>query len=73
MNEADMCRKQVVPLLQKWQYMRQLYPAFPPDIIHQTASGNAALNVRSTLSSKPETLSRIFTLDALAMAAPGSA
>jgi hypothetical protein len=66
MNEADTCRKQAVPPLQNWQYMRQFYLAFPPDKIRQTVSGKSALNIRSTLSSKSETLSRIFTLDALA-------
>ena len=70
MNEADTCRKQVVPLLQNWRYMRQFHVAFPPDKIRQTASGKSALNIRSTLSSKSETLSRIFTLDALAGAFP---
>ena len=66
MNEADTCREQVVPLLQNWQYMRQFYLAFPQDKIRQTVFGKSALNIRSTLSSKFETLSRIFTLDALA-------
>jgi hypothetical protein len=66
MNEADTCRKQVVPLLQNWQYMRQVDVAFQPDKIRQTLSDKSALNIRSTLSSKSETLSRIFTLDALA-------
>jgi hypothetical protein len=70
MNEADTCRKQVVPLLQNWQYMRQFYLAFPPDRIGQTLSGKSALNIRSTLSSKSETLSRILALDALAGAFP---
>jgi hypothetical protein len=72
MNEADTCRKQVVPLLQNWQHMRQFDVAFPPDKIRQTASGKSALNIRSTLSSKSETLSRIFTLDALAGVFPVS-
>ena len=71
MNEADTCCKQVVPLLQNLQYRRQFYLAFPPDKICQTVSGKSALNIRSTLPSKSETLSRIFTLDALA--ATGSA
>ena len=66
MNEADTCRKQVVPLLQNWHYIRQFYLALLPDKIRQTVSGKSALNTRSTLSSKSETLSRIFTLDALA-------
>jgi hypothetical protein len=70
MNEADTCRKQVVPLLQNLQYMRQFYLAFPPDKIRQTVSGKTALNIRSTLSSKSETLSRISTLNALAGAFP---
>jgi len=46
--------------------MRQFYVAFPPDKSRQTASGKSAFNIRSTLSSKSETVSRIFTLDALA-------
>jgi hypothetical protein len=70
MNEADTCRKQVVSLLQNPQYMRQFRVAFPPDKICQTVSGKSALNIRSTLSSKSETLSRIFTLDTLAGAFP---
>ena len=41
---------------QNSQYMRQFYVAFPPD------------KIRQTLSSKSETLSRIFTLDPLAEA-----
>ena len=51
---------------QNLQYMRQFYVAFPQDRIRQTASGKSALNIRQTLSSKSETLSRISTLDALA-------
>lgn len=62
-----------MPLLQNLQYMLQFDVAFPPDKIRQTVSGESALNIRSTLSNKSETLSRIFTLDALAMAATGSA
>jgi len=42
MSEADTCRKQVVPLLQNWQYMRQFYLVFPPDKIRQTVSGTSA-------------------------------
>jgi hypothetical protein len=53
--------------------MCQFYVAFPPDKICQTLSGKSALNIRSTLSNKSETLSRIFTIDALAMAATRSA
>jgi len=50
--------------------MRQFRVAFPPDKIRQTVSGKSASNIRSTLSSKSETLSRIFTLDALSEAFP---
>jgi hypothetical protein len=70
MNEADTCRKQAVPLLQNLRHMRQFRMAFPPDKIRQTVSGKSALNIRSTLSRKSETLSRIFTLDALGEAFP---
>jgi hypothetical protein len=50
--------------------MRQFRVAFPPDKIRQTVSGESALNTRSTLSSKSETVSRIFILDVLAGAFP---
>ena len=63
MNEAVTCRKQAVPLLQNPRHMRQFRVAFPPDKIRQTVSGKSALNIRPTLS-------RIFTLDALAGAFP---
>jgi len=55
---------------QNLQYMRQFYVAFPPDKIRQTASGKSALNIRQTLSSKSETVSRISRLNALAEAFP---
>jgi hypothetical protein len=70
MNEAATCRKQAVPLLQNPRHMRQFRVAFPPDKIRQTVSGKSALNICPTLSRKSETLSRIFTLDALAGAFP---
>jgi hypothetical protein len=50
--------------------MRQFRVEFPPDKIRQTVSAKSALNIRSTLSTKSETLSLIFTLDALAGAFP---
>jgi len=65
MNEADTCRKQVVPLPQNSRYVQQFYVAFSPDKFRQTASGKSALNIHSTLSSKSETAPRIFTLDAV--------
>jgi predicted nuclease of restriction endonuclease-like (RecB) superfamily len=55
---------------QNLQYMRQFYVAFPQDGIRQTASGKSAVNIRQTLSSKSETVSRISILDALAEAFP---
>ena len=55
---------------QNLQYMRQFYVVFPPDRIRQTVSGKSAPNIRQTVSSKSETLSRIFTPDALAEAFP---
>jgi uncharacterized protein DUF1016 len=55
---------------QNLQYMRQFYVAFPSDKIRQTASGKSALNIRQTLSSKSETVSRISRLNALAEAFP---
>jgi len=70
MNEADTCRKQVVPLLQNPRHMCQFRVAFRPNRIRQTVSGKSALNICPTLSSKSETVSRIFTLDALAGAFP---
>ncbi len=45
---------------QTLQYTRQFYITFPPDKIRQTASGKSAMNIRQTLSSKSETVSRIF-------------
>ena len=55
---------------QNLQYMRQFYVAFPPDKIRQTASGKSTLNIRQTLSSRSETVSRISRLDALTEAFP---
>ena len=55
---------------QNLQYMRQFYTAFPPDKIRRTVSGNSALNIRQTSSSKSATLSRIFTVDTLAETFP---
>jgi len=55
---------------QNLQYMRQFYTAFPPDKIRQTVSGNSALNIRQTSSSKSGTVTRIFTIDTLAETFP---